>query len=548
MLYLTEVRNQTRGLIGGYRTELKLLACQGNDQMWSPISGEEVVISDNFNEQITKGTLFIVNLGAKNEIKGTPELAGNRLLNVLKQFSRVLEKSKNQEGEIEQWRVSLKIQAEELANRQGELDTQQDQLLAKEVELANLQEERDKLHEAWKQLQEDQRKLQENVSFEGEQLDKMNSLLTRFSDSIVDSNSFQEHHRQVIDALNNQQEILDHYWQQLERDKNQVQQQQEQVDHQSATLKKGRQRLNSTWESLQQSKIDLQIKQNIITSKEELIGRINLYLEGIKNLKGEVNSLTEDSTNSDSESKVDLNALENMPLGDLEGSVDKLQQETVKTVNFVNMQEEELTLQGDLVREIEEKLAQANEIDKLSLETELADAQEAMKLLDKTLVGQRRILRRQQQILNQHLKILNRRKGIFDLEACDTIDIQPVLKSLERQENNLEEQKQKLDSEIHLLRESLPQTQQIVEELNKTCHDQEGKLRQHEENWRQSELVLAQLQFKVHLLEESIHAFQEHLDNIRNNFQNMERAVTELEHSTNEQNQVIQEIQRMIYN
>ena len=548
MLYLTEVKNQTRGLIGGYKTELKLLACQGKDQIWNPVTGDEVVVSDNI-EQTSKGTLFIVNLGTNNAIQGTPELAGNRLLNVLKQFSRILEKSKNQEGEIEQWRVSLKIQAEELANRQNELDTQQEQLQEKEAELATLQEERDKLHEAWKQLQEDQQKLQENISFEGEQLDKINNLLTRFFDSIVDSNSFQEHYRQAIEAVNNQQASLDQYWQQLEEDKNQAQQQQQKVNHECEVLNQRRQELSSTWETLQQTKIDLQIQQNIITSKEELLEQTNLYLEGIKNLKRELTSLIADGSDGDSEHKIDLNALENMPLGDLEGIVDNLQQEMLKLVNFVNMQEEELTLQGDLVREIQAKLAQANEIDKFSLETELADAQEAMKLLDETLVGQRRNLKKQQKALNQHIQILNRRKGIFDAESfsIDTTDFEPILKSFEGQENNIEEQKQKLESEIQHLRQNLPQIQQRFEEQNRTYPQQEETLKQEEEVWKKSELVLTQMQFKVHLLEQNLHTFQEHLNNIRNNLENMQQDVTEIENNANEQNQVIQEMQGMIH-
>ncbi len=550
MLYLTEVKNQTRGLIGSYKTELKLLACQGKDQIWSPVSGDEVVVSDNFNEQISKGTLFIVNLGTNNAIQGTPELAGNRLLNVLKQFSRVLEKSKNQEGEIEQWRVSLKIQAEELANRQNELDTQQEQLQEKEAELATLQEERDKLHEAWKQLQEDQQKLQENINFEGEQLDKVNSLLTRFSDSIFDSNSFLEPYRQASEAVNNQQASLDHYWHQLEQDKNQIQQQQQKVNQECEVLNQTRQELSSISETLQQTKIDLQIQQHVITGKEELLEQTNLHLEGIKNLKREVSSLTDDGSDSDREHKIDINALENMPLGDLEGIVDNLQQEMAKLVNFVNMQEEELTLQGNFVREIETKLAQANEIDKFSLETELADAQEAMKLLDETLVGQRRNLKKQQRTLNQHMKILNRRKGIFDVESfdtIDTIDFEPILNSFQGQENSKEEQKQKLELKIQHLKENLQQTQQRFEEQNRTYHQQEESLKQKEEVWQNSQLVLTQMEFKINLLEQSLHNFQEHLNNIRHNLQNMQQGVTELEHNANEQNQVIQEIQGMIH-
>lgn len=546
MLYLTEVKNQNRGIIGGYKTELKLLARQDNDQIWSPIIAEEVAVCDSINEQISKGTLFIVNLGANNQIQGTPELAGPRLVNFLKHFSRILEKSKTQEEEIEQWQVSLKMQAEEIANRQAELDAQQEQLQEKEAELKNLQEERDKLHEAWQQIGEEQRKLQETMS--REQLDEINSLLTRFSASIVDFNLFQEDYRQILEAVNNQQASLDGYWQQLEPQKNQAQQLPQEVGQQDKILKQRRQDLNSTWETLQQAKIDLQIQQNLIINKEELLGQINLYVQGIDNLKKEVTSLMDDGGDSDSEHRIDIKALENMPLGELEGIVENLKQEMSKLVNFVNMQEEELTLQGDFVKEIEAKLAQASDIDKFSLETELAEAQEAMKLLNETLVGQRLTLKKQQKILNQHIKILSRRQGIFDVQGFEPIDLDPILISLEEQRNNSEKQKQKLELEIQHLRQTLQPIQQTVERQNNNYHQQAEQLKQDEENWQQAQLLLVQMELKVRLLEEVLNSLQEPLNNLRHNLENMEPAVRELEAHTNEQNQVLQEMQAMINN
>ncbi len=49
MLYLAEVKKQTKGFIGGYKTELKLLACQHKDQTWSAIPGEDILTYDETN-------------------------------------------------------------------------------------------------------------------------------------------------------------------------------------------------------------------------------------------------------------------------------------------------------------------------------------------------------------------------------------------------------------------------------------------------------------------------------------------------------------------
>lgn len=176
--------------------------------------------------------------------------------------------------------------------------------------------------------------------------------------------------------------------------------------------------------------------------KEELLREITIYLEGIENLKKEISNLENNLADSNREFKIPVIVLETMPLEDLEVLVDNLQQKMTKLTNFVNMQEEELTLQADCVRKIKAKLDRASETNKLTLKTELGDAQEAMQLLEKTLSGQRRNLKKRQEILNQHLKILNRRKGIFELKSFDTINLDAIRNPLPL---SLPEQKQQLD-------------------------------------------------------------------------------------------------------
>ncbi|WP_250637204.1 pilus motility taxis protein HmpF [Picosynechococcus sp. PCC 8807] len=118
----------------GSKTEIKLLACERNDRSWSTVPGEELVPADelsNFND----GTLVVVNLGNNRTIQGSPEIATNRLLTVLQNFSRLMDKSKSQEEEIEQWRQSLTYQADELNRRQEEMNSRLDQIEETEAEL-----------------------------------------------------------------------------------------------------------------------------------------------------------------------------------------------------------------------------------------------------------------------------------------------------------------------------------------------------------------------------------------------------------------------------
>lgn len=546
MLYLAEVKNQSKGFVGGYKTEFKLLASQANDQSWTPLNTEEIVTNDGINDQISKGCLYILNLGTNNQIQGKPELAGNRLLNYLKHFSRILEKSKTQEEEIEQWKLSLRIQSEEIANRQLELDTQQEQLQSKEIELAKLQEDKDKLHDAWQQLREDRRKFQENSLTEGANLSQIREVIGHFYTFIIDPTSLKEYYRQALDSVNNQQQVLDQYWHQLEQEKNQVQQQQYDFNNRQENLQQRRAEADGILDNLRKAQIDLEVQKNTIHQKEQLLGQINLYLEEIENLRQDISDLNNDTTSGDTDHKIDFNALESMPLGDLENLVKNLKEETGKVVNFVNMQEEELTVQSDFVKELQEKLTQSNEIDKFDLETELAEAQEAMELLNETLVGQRRNLKKQQKLLNQYIKIFNRRNGIFDLENFDQIDLEPVLKSVENQYINTQQTKNKLESEIHYLKESIAQIQTLISQQNHHYKEQEKHLKQDEETWQESKLNMIAIQSKINLLEEELKPLQEKLNDLRVYLNNMQESLNNLDYNTNKQREIVLEMQSII--
>jgi len=120
VLYLAEVKKQTRGFMSGSRTEIKLLACQHNDQTWSPVPGDEVIALDEC-DQMGEGTLLMVNLGNNRQIQGEPQTAAPELVRQLQKLSRLSEKLKTQQEEIEQWKQSLTYQSQELARREAEI-------------------------------------------------------------------------------------------------------------------------------------------------------------------------------------------------------------------------------------------------------------------------------------------------------------------------------------------------------------------------------------------------------------------------------------------
>jgi len=522
VLYLAEVKNQNRGFVGGYKTELKLLASQGVDQTWNTLGGEDIIATDLIADQTGKGTLYIINLDNNKQLQGTPELAGSRIVNYLRHFSRTLEKSKSQEEEIEEWKTSLKIQGEEIGRRQAELDQQQQILQQQQEELVKLEEEKNKLNGAWEQLREEQRRLVDNQTNQGEIKGKLQNIL-----SDIGENGFNpENLHQAFAGLNNQQNVLNNYWQQLEAHKSTLQQKQQELDGKKHYIEQLRQDMETQQNNLQKALTGLQSDQILLAEKEYSLGQLNLNLESLSRLDLEVSFLADDSEDIE----IDFSALESMPLGKLEDTVNQIQQETAKLVNFVNLQEEELTLQSDDVKQIQAKLNQASEVERFSLETELADSQEAMKLLNETLVGQRRTLKRQQKMLNQHLRIFSRRKGIIDLDFSDTINLRPVLAEIETQQKLMQQQKDKLNAEINALRQSNHHIEDHVSEQQQQYSHKQAQLKQEEDKWLNLYGEVTQTQAQINLLEQLLHPIQEQVNIIRNHLQSLEQLTQKFGH------------------
>lgn len=521
MLYLAEVKGQNRAFVtGAYKTDLKLLAVQAADQTWNGVSGDDSLTIDSISDQTIKGALYIVNLDNNRQIQGTPELAGSRVVNYLRHFSRTLEKTKEQEIEIEEWKTSLRIQGEEIAKRQAELDQVQQLLQQQQEEFAQLEKEKENLSGAWEEIREQQKLISENKTNKGEFQEKLNSILGNISDPSLGQNNLQ----QIVSSVNTQQGLLDNYWQSVDSIKISLQQKQLDLSHKKQNLEQQRQQLHSLQEELQQATIKLRSEQILIQEKEESLRQLNIYLEAISKLDQEVSFLSDDVDDMD----INFHDLESMPLGNLEEIVNKIQQDTAKQVNFVNLQEEELTLQANEVKEIQAKLDRASEIEKFSLETELADAQEAMKLLNETLVGQRKTLKKQQKMLNEHFKILSRRKGVMDVEFGETINLRPLLGEIETQRSLMQYHRDKLNHEVNLVRQNALQVEQSISTHKQQYEQQLAQIHQEEEAYLHLYQEVAQIEAKINFVEQGLHPIQEQLNHIRNYTQGVEQSTQEL--------------------
>ncbi len=529
MQYLAEVKKQTKGFISGLKTEFKLLACQHNDQTWSAVPGDEVIVTEEVNYQVGEGALLILTLASNRQIQGFPELAGAELVRQLQKLSRLSEKIKDQREEVEQWKQSLTYQSQELSRREMEMEGRLEQLEEMEGELQTLERRRHELENSWESLQQQQEQLSTlqsrlgySTDLDPQQASKLESLIGRLCTNGDGADSFWQEIHQSRQAANCQQTILETYWQQLSQQKTQVQQRQSAIEKQRETLHQRQQELISTRTSLEQAKIQLNVQRTVLASKQDLLGHINLDLQTKEALQYTLQRLANGLGDTQQDSKVDLEALENMPLGELETIVKNLQADLDNLICFVNDQEEELTLQCQAVQALQEQLKTANAYDRLKHESDLGEEQERKGMLDETLVGQRRNLRERQSILSQYVRVLRRRQGAIAIdENIPRINLDPIILQLEELQNNAEEERQRLETEIEHLQQSLRQIEEMMKQQETEQQTKAKALQIEEETWQQARGEVMQLQIRLSIYEEALQPLQDSLTEIRQRLDNL---------------------------
>jgi len=575
VLYLAEVQKQKGGVFGGGKAELKLLACQRTDQSWSAVPAEEVIPAEEANN-LSAGALVIVNLGGNRQVQGEIEPAGGRLVNMLQTFSRLVEKSKNQEEEIEQWRQSLTYQSQELNRREMEMEARHEQMQAIEEDFERLEQQRQELESAkeeterlkeefernrqelegaWEHLRGEQRRFEEQIAevqysagLDENQVAVIQELLERLSGAVAPTDAVREQLNLAFEVISNQQAVLDHHWQLLEQQQRSAFELQAEADRQGEELQNRKQELQQTQISFEQAKTELKVQRNALEMKQESAHMLSLQLRTQEELHQELARLATTSADVKISQKVDIAALEMMPLGELSEIVQNLQQDLEKVKRFVNDQEEELTFQGQAVEELQEKINLASEYDRMSLETELAEEQDRYQMLDESLVGSRRNLREREEIWNQHVRVLRRRQGVVESNGLDNhkIDLGPVLNQLEAQRQQQEEELQKLENQIEQMRRTISQAEEMIRHQ---AGEQEAKLAQLqslEQNWYSTRASAAELLGKVNLYQETLQPRQDGLNEIQQKLEAIADALSQIQETGDYQLQAIAEMQQMI--
>ncbi len=577
VLYLAEVRKQkSGGFMAKMTTELKLLACQRNDQSWASVPGDEAIDCEAAGE-FESGVLLAVNLNNNRQLQGAPEPAAAQIIRDLQRYSRMQEKLKEQEEEIEGWKQSLTLQAQELNKREMELEAELEQLdhlneeggggaggiSSEELEQARAEADRireeferktQELEQAWAHLRGEQQRLAEQQAdavnstavvaaaidpAQGQRIQELADYLASIPFPVA---ALQEHLNLTLDAVNTQAENSDYYGRQLDEQQADAQQQQAELDAQVATWETQQQQVQSLRLALDQAKQNLTHQRHQLTlktgRKDDLVRQENQQGTLIASLMalGPVES----SNGSEEKAGVDLAALQGMEMGALQKVVEDLERELDRLGQFVESQEEELKLQREAVTEIEEKLKAASVYDTSDLEQELADEQEQRKLLDETLVGQRRTLAEKRATLRQHLKVLQQRQGIVDPEAGgNTVDLGPVLAQLASEQEARQGEIAALEAEIQTLEAEIATLAAGVEEQTTTYDQQQHELRSLENQLQESRASVALLWGRVNLYEELVEPLQESVHSLQEQSQILSDLLAQAQQTQDYQQEAI---------
>ncbi|MEM9136069.1 MAG: pilus motility taxis protein HmpF [Cyanobacteria bacterium P01_F01_bin.42] len=528
MLYLAEVLKKT-GFMGA-KTELKLLARQQSDQNWVALPGDELIATDAASDY-GSGVLVLVELGANNQLKGIEE-ATRQLISILKNFSKMKEKFVSQEEEIEGWKQSLIYQSQELTRREVDMESRAEEIGQWESESEKIQQQRQEfeetkaqilalknqievdrqqLEEGWGKLQQSQRdfdtrQAEHGASLSDSQVEHIESLLNQ-----LESSGSNGDFTVTLDAFETR---LIQAHQSLAEDRQRLEELARQVKQHEVTVAQNHQDVIQAQQQLREKQIELSTTNTLIEQQKVLQHRLREQ-EMFYDSLGE--SLQQVQVALVGEDHLEMVELWDLPLEELQEKIQQLSQELTKLRSFVEDQEEELTLQLQEVEGMREKMAQASEYERLTMQSDLEAEEQHYKLLNETLEGQRQSLQERANVLQFHQKVLEQRsdRGQVD-DSSERPDLAPALKkfnahcqSHRAMLTEVEEQIQNLSIQLVDQQEGLNNSETQLQNLEQGLEEQDRSL-------NQQKLDLGICQGKVEVYQAFLDPIEEQMTSLRN--------------------------------
>ena len=572
MLYLAEIQKQRGGLLGGGgKSELKLLASQRSDKNWSSVPDETIVADEasKFND----GALVLVDLSPNRQVQRIQE-AGRPLVNILQNLSRQVERFKLKEEEIDQWKQSLNLQVQELNRREMEMESlweqvqklendsknverQQQSINTSRTETERLQAElernRQELEGAWEHLRVEQRSLQETMSkvqksqFVDEELKSvLDSLIDRLSAPILSIGEVRKCLNYAFEFTNQQQNNLNIHWQKLEVQRHSANQQQKEGEELVQILFSNKQQLQQAQDYLAQQLTQMQLKTAVVNSKRELATILKWHLGSEEELSQKLRILVVNTDVKVSKPEVDVTALEQMPMKELERMIQDCQDKLERDSGFVQEQEQELKYKQELIEEIQQKIVYSSEEERVNLELELADEQDLYQMLNKSLVGQRCNLIGQQKTLQQNQVVLWQRQGILLDTKGEPSDFESIISELETQKQQKSAEIEGLEIYIAQTLTAMETDQELINHETQEVEEKRRKVNSLEEQFLNLRMASAEYMGRVSLYQEALQPIQDALDRLREQLDMIAGSLTQLQEFDDSRIQVVAELRQVI--
>lgn len=572
MLYLAEIQKQRGGLLGGGgKSELKLLASQRSDKNWSSVPDETIVADEasKFND----GALVLVDLSPNRQVQRIQE-AGRPLVNILQNLSRQVERFKLKEEEIDQWKQSLNLQVQELNRREMEMESlweqvqklendsknverQQQSINTSRTETERLQAElernRQELEGAWEHLRVEQRSLQETMSkvqksqFVDEELKSvLDSLINRLSAPILSIDEVRKYLNYAFEFSDQQQNNLNIHWQKLEVQRHSANQQQKEGEELVQILFSNKQQLQQAQDYLAQQLTQMQLKTAVVNSKRELATILKWHLGSEEELSQKLRILVVNTDVKVSKPEVDVTALEQMPMKELERMIQDCQDKLERDSGFVQEQEQELKYKQELIEEIQQKIVHSSEEEKVNLELELADEQDLYQMLNKSLVGQRCNLIGQQKTLQQNQVVLWQRQGILLDTKGEPSDFESIISELETQKQQKSAEIEGLEIYIAQTLTAMETDQELINHETQEVEEKRRKVNSLEEQFLNLRMASAEYMGRISLYQEALQPIQDALDRLREQLDMIAGSLTQLQEFDDSRMQVVAELRQVI--
>ena len=572
MLYLAEIQKQRGGLLGGGgKSELKLLASQRSDKNWSSVPDETIVADEasKFND----GALVLVDLSPNRQVQRIQE-AGRPLVNILQNLSRQVERFKLKEEEIDQWKQSLNLQVQELNRREMEMESlweqvqklendsknverQQQSINTSRTETERLQAElernRQELEGAWEHLRVEQRSLQETMSkvqksqFVDEELKSvLDSLIDRLSAPILSIDEVRKCLNYAFEFTNQQQNNLNIHWQKLEVQRHSANQQEKEGEELVQILFSNKQQLQQAQDYLAQQLTQMQLKTAVVNSKRELATILKWHLGSEEELSQKLRILVVNTDVKVSKPEIDVTALEQMPMKELERMIQDWQDKLERDSGFVQEQEQELKYKQELIEEIQQKIVHSSEEEKVNLESELADEQDLYQMLNKSLVGQRCNLIGQQKTLQQNQVVLWQRQGILLDTKGEPSDFESIISELETQKQQKSAEIEGLEIYIAQTLTAMETDQELINHETQEVEEKRLKVNSLEEQFLNLRMASAEYMGRISLYQEALQPIQDALDRLREQLDMIAGSLTQLQEFDDSRMQVVAELRQVI--